>query len=50
MRLSLAVLTAALLALTATAAQAAVGPDYVTSDNVDYLGSIKFDVGQTTGA
>src|SRR4051812_8712092 len=37
------------LALPALAA-AAVGPDYVTSDNVEYVRSIKLDVGQTTGA
>jgi hypothetical protein len=50
MRLFAAVLAAALVALVPAAAQAGVGPDYVTSDNVEYLGSIKFDVGQTTGA
>jgi hypothetical protein len=50
MRLPAALLTAAVLALAPAAASAAVGPDYVTSDNVEYLGSIKFDVGQTTGA
>src|SRR3954447_14722845 len=27
-----------------------VGPDYVTSPNVEYLGFLKADVGQTTGA
>src|SRR4051794_32677151 len=40
---------AACLALAATAS-AQVGPDYVTSDNVEYIRSIKLDVGQTTGA
>jgi hypothetical protein len=49
MRLHAALLTAALLAL-APAARAEVGPDYVTSDTVEYLGSLKLDVGQTTGA
>src|SRR3954452_3304389 len=27
-----------------------IGPDYVTSPNVEYLGSIKDDIGQTTGS
>src|SRR5690349_9561532 len=42
-----------LLALAFGAAGASaneVGPDYVMSDNVEYLGSIKQDVGLTTGA
>ena len=50
MRLPAAVLTAALLALAPGAALAGVGPDYVTSDNVEYVGSLKLDIGQTTGA
>jgi hypothetical protein len=41
--------TAATLAV-AIPASAAIGPDYVTSPNVEYIRSIKFDVGQTTGA
>jgi hypothetical protein len=51
-RLAAAVAAASTLALTAAPAvtQAEVGPDYVTSPTVQYLGSIKFDVGQTTGA
>jgi hypothetical protein len=49
MRLRL--LTAALFAcIAAPAAQAGVGPDYVASDNVEYVDSLKFDVAQTTGA
>jgi hypothetical protein len=52
MRTSLATVVAALLALTvpslATANQS--GPDWVSSDNVEYLGSLKDDVGLTTGA
>jgi len=51
-RLSLA-LFAALLASLVTAPLAAAdqqGPDWVSSDNVEYLGSIKDDVGLTTGA
>src|SRR4051812_12640449 len=43
----------ALLASLATAPVATAdkqGPDWVSSDNVDYLGSIKDDVGLTTGA
>jgi hypothetical protein len=47
MRLPLAALLA--LALVAPAG-AATGPDYVTSDNVEYLGFLKADIGQTTGA
>lgn len=50
MRHLAAALTAALVALAPAVAQAGVGPDYVTSDNVEYLGSLKLDVGQTTGA
>ena len=39
------------LALVAAApASAATGPDYVTSDNVEYVRSIKTDVGLTAGA
>ena len=45
-----AALVAAVVLAVAPAAGAAVGPDYVTSDAVEYLGSIKYDVGQTTGA
>src|SRR4051794_21811273 len=50
-RLSLAAAAIACgLLATAAPAPAAVGPDYVTSDNVEYVRSIKLDVGQTTGA
>lgn len=46
-----AALAAALTLVLAPAAMAQqMGPDYVTSDNVEYLGSIKDDVGLTTGA
>ena len=51
-RLSLALL-AVLVASLVTAPLAAAdkqGPDWVSSDNVEYLGSIKDDVGLTTGA
>jgi hypothetical protein len=53
MRHTRAVLAAALLAgglAGASPASAQVGPDYVTSGNVEYIRSIKLDVGQTTGA
>src|SRR5258705_9652030 len=52
MRLFLATTVAAALALvTAPLASAdRSGPDWVSSDNVEYLGSIKQDVGLTTGA
>jgi hypothetical protein len=43
-------LTAVLALALAAPAGAATGPDYVTSDNVEYLGSLKADIGQTTGA
>ena len=50
-----AMLAAALTAGAAASASAqvngnTVGPDYVTSPNVQYLGSLKADIGQTTGA
>src|SRR3954464_7272858 len=52
---TLAVLLAAALAAgfagsAAAQAPTGVGPDYVTSDNVEYLGFLKADIGQTTGA
>src|SRR3954451_22548094 len=52
MRMLLAALVAALVSLsTASLAMAnKSGPDWVSSDNVEYLGSIKQDVGMTTGA
>ena len=52
MRLPLATLVAAALTLFAAPLAAAdqTGPDWVSSDNVEYLGSIKQDVGLTTGA
>src|SRR3954463_10837094 len=52
MRVLLATVVAALLALTITPIASAnqTGPDWVSSDNVEYLGSIKQDVGLTTGA
>jgi hypothetical protein len=52
MRTVLATLVAALVCLlTAPLASAdQSGPDWVSSDNVDYVGSIKQDVGLTTGA
>ena len=43
-------LTAVLLLAPAGIASAGQGPDWVSSDNVEYLGSIKDDVGLTTGA
>ena len=39
-----------LLAVAAPAASAGMGPEYVASDNVEYVGSIKEDVGLTAGA
>src|SRR3954454_20097161 len=45
-----ALAVACCFAAAALPAQAEVGPDYVTSDNVEYIRSIKLDVGQTTGA
>lgn len=52
MRVLLATIVAASLALTIAPLAAAnqSGPDWVSSDNVEYLGSIKDDVGMTTGA
>src|SRR5882757_917258 len=52
MRLFLATSVAAALALVTAPLAAAnkSGPDWVSSDNVEYLGSIKQDVGLTTGA
>jgi hypothetical protein len=52
MRMSLAAVVALALALVAAPAALAdrSGPDWVSSDNVEYLGSIKQDVGLTTGA
>src|SRR3954465_3292484 len=40
----------ACLAIVPVASANQSGPDWVSSDNVDYLGSIKQDVGLTTGA
>ena len=45
-----AALLSLLLALVPAATAAAADPDAVMSDNVEYLGSIKQDVGLTTGA
>jgi hypothetical protein len=52
MRTLLATVVAALVCLfTASLAVAnQTGPDWVSSDNVEYLGSIKQDIGLTTGA
>ena len=52
MRTPIAALAAATLSLIAVPAASAnqMGPDWVSSDNVEYLGSIKEDVGLTTGA
>src|SRR3954452_1150353 len=52
MRTFSATLVAALTALIAPSLASAnqSGPDWVSSDNVEYLGSIKQDVGMTTGA
>jgi hypothetical protein len=53
MRSTLAAAAAALAALLLAAPIAAAnqtGPDWVSSDNVEYLGSIKQDIGLTTGA
>ena len=52
MRTSLAAVAAALTALLIAPVAFAdqTGPDWVSSDNVEYLGSIKQDVGLTTGA
>ena len=48
--LRVAIAACALACFAAAPAAAQVGPDYVTSDNVEYIRSIKLDVGQTTGA
>jgi hypothetical protein len=45
-----AALTLAAAFAVAAPAPAAVGPDYVTSDNVEFVRSIKTDVGLTAGA
>jgi hypothetical protein len=52
MRIRLAAVAAALVSLTTSGAALAnqSGPDWVSSDNVEYLGSIKQDIGLTTGA
>jgi hypothetical protein len=52
MRTFLAAVIAALMLLSTAPLAAAnqTGPDWVSSDNVEYLGSIKQDVGLTTGA
>src|SRR5215217_7127477 len=52
MRTVLAAVAAALMSLWIAPLAAAdqSGPDWVSSDNVEYLGSIKQDVGLTTGA
>ena len=51
MRIALAIaVTAAIFLLPASVASAGQGPDWVSSDNVEYLGSIKDDFGLTTGA
>src|SRR3954469_1176003 len=52
MHRSLAAAAVAALALLATPIAGAnqSGPDWVSSDNVEYLGSIKQDIGLTTGA
>ena len=51
-RVCVAFATAAALAFATAPVAAAnqMGPDWVSSDNVEYLGSIKQDVGLTTGA
>jgi hypothetical protein len=52
MRTFLAAVIAALMVLSTASLAAAnqTGPDWVSSDNVEYIGSIKQDVGLTTGA
>jgi hypothetical protein len=52
MRIAMATVLAAAGALIATPLASAnrSGPDWVSSDNVEYIGSIKQDVGLTTGA
>ncbi len=48
--LAIAITLVAALWVAPVAAADKSGPDWVSSDNVDYLGSIKDDVGLTTGA
>ena len=49
--LAITAAVAAVALLTAPVAAAnKTGPDWVSSDNVEYLGSIKQDIGLTTGA
>jgi hypothetical protein len=52
MRILLATAIAAVLSLAAVPLASAnqTGPDWVSSDNVEYLGSLKQDIGITTGA
>src|SRR3954471_23075831 len=52
MRMLFATVVAALVSLSSASLAAAnqTGPDWVSSDNVEYLGSIKQDIGLTTGA
>jgi hypothetical protein len=50
MRFALAAATAIALLAAPLASANQTGPDWVSSDNVEYLGSIKQDVGLTTGA
>src|SRR3954470_16960897 len=52
MRIAIATVALAAVALLTPALASAnqTGPDWVSSDNVEYLGSIKQDVGLTTGA
>src|SRR5215212_699171 len=52
MRTLLATVLAAFVSLSTASLAAAnqTGPDWVSSDNVEYLGSLKQDVGLTTGA
>ncbi|MFL6574437.1 MAG: hypothetical protein ACJ8G4_21980, partial [Burkholderiales bacterium] len=52
MRMLFATVVAALVSLSSASLAVAdqTGPDWVSSDNVEYLGSIKQDVGLTTGA
>src|SRR3954447_6431808 len=50
MRFALAAAAALTLLAAPLASANQVGTDWVSSDNVEYLGSIKQDVGLTTGA
>src|SRR3954463_1472861 len=52
MRMLFAAVLAALVSLSTASVASAnqSGPDWVSSDNVEYLGSIKQDIGMTTGA